>query len=95
VIDAIERTPTETSRSRSPSGMTRDATLVPRAAGTPILLLDGGGGAALRLQRMPRLRRPRARRRIRNVFLGDDGFGVAVVDRLSRTQLPDWVKVAD
>jgi hydrogenase maturation protease len=32
---------------------------------------------------------------IGNVFLGDDGFGVAVVDRLSRTKLPAWVKVAD
>jgi hydrogenase maturation protease len=32
---------------------------------------------------------------IGNVFLGDDGFGVAVVDRLSRTELPGWVRVAD
>ncbi|MGE5858168.1 MAG: hydrogenase maturation protease [Solirubrobacterales bacterium] len=32
---------------------------------------------------------------IGNVFLGDDGFGVAVVDRLSRAELPDWVRVAD
>jgi hydrogenase maturation protease len=32
---------------------------------------------------------------IGNVFLGDDGFGVAVVDRLSRTELPSWVRVAD
>lgn len=32
---------------------------------------------------------------IGNVFLGDDGFGVAVVDRLSRAELPSWVKVAD
>jgi hydrogenase maturation protease len=32
---------------------------------------------------------------IGNVFLGDDGFGVAVVDRLSHARLPSWVKVAD
>lgn len=32
---------------------------------------------------------------IGNVFLGDDGFGVAVVDRLSRTELPGRVRVAD
>jgi hydrogenase maturation protease len=32
---------------------------------------------------------------IGNVFLGDDGFGVAVVDRLSRAELPAWVRVAD
>jgi hydrogenase maturation protease len=32
---------------------------------------------------------------IGNVFLGDDGFGVAVVDRLSRGELPAGVTVAD
>jgi len=32
---------------------------------------------------------------IGNVFLGDDGFGVAVADRLSRRELPDGVRVAD
>jgi hydrogenase maturation protease len=32
---------------------------------------------------------------IGNVFLGDDGFGVAVVDRLSRAELPSGVRVAD
>ena len=32
---------------------------------------------------------------IGNVFLGDDGFGVAVVDRLSRAELPAGVSVAD
>jgi hydrogenase maturation protease len=32
---------------------------------------------------------------IGNVFLGDDGFGVAVVDRLSRVELPAGVSVAD
>ena len=32
---------------------------------------------------------------IGNVFLGDDGFGVAVVDRLSRAELPPGVRVAD
>jgi hydrogenase maturation protease len=30
-----------------------------------------------------------------NVFCGDDGFGVAVVDRLSRERLPDGVEVCD
>lgn len=32
---------------------------------------------------------------IGNVFLGDDGFGVAVVDRLSRAELPNWVRIVD
>ncbi len=32
---------------------------------------------------------------IGNVFLGDDGFGVALADRLSRRQLPAGVQVAD
>lgn len=30
-----------------------------------------------------------------NIFLGDDGFGVAVVRRLSDADLPDWVLVTD
>lgn len=30
-----------------------------------------------------------------NVFCGDDGFGVAVVERLSRERLPDGVEVRD
>ena len=30
-----------------------------------------------------------------NIFLGDDGFGVAVADRLATEPLPDGVKVAD
>ena len=32
---------------------------------------------------------------IGNVFLGDDGFGVALADRLSRLALSDGVKVVD
>ena len=43
---------------------------------------------------------PRARRRILvagvgNVFLGDDGFGVALAGRLAQRQLPDGVDVVD
>ncbi|WP_081722618.1 hydrogenase maturation protease [Saccharopolyspora rectivirgula] len=30
-----------------------------------------------------------------NVFLGDDGFGVEVVNRLLDQSLPDWVQVTD
>ncbi len=30
-----------------------------------------------------------------NIFLGDDGFGVAVARRLATADLPDWVRVAD
>jgi hydrogenase maturation protease len=30
-----------------------------------------------------------------NIFLGDDGFGVAVADRLARAALPEGVKVGD
>ena len=30
-----------------------------------------------------------------NVFLGDDGFGVEVVHRLSDVELPPWVRVVD
>lgn len=30
-----------------------------------------------------------------NVFLGDDGFGVEVVRRLSEMDMPDWVRVVD
>jgi hydrogenase maturation protease len=30
-----------------------------------------------------------------NIFLGDDGFGVEVANRLSTAGLPDWVRVAD
>ena len=30
-----------------------------------------------------------------NIFLGDDGFGVEVVRRLSGVDLPDWVTVVD
>jgi hydrogenase maturation protease len=30
-----------------------------------------------------------------NIFFGDDGFGVTVVQRLASEALPDWVKVAD
>jgi hydrogenase maturation protease len=30
-----------------------------------------------------------------NIFLGDDGFGVEVVGRLTKLDLPDWVTVAD
>ncbi len=32
---------------------------------------------------------------IGNVFLGDDGFGVEVVRRMSTKELPEWVRVAD
>lgn len=32
---------------------------------------------------------------IGNVFLGDDGFGVEVIDELRRRELPDGVEVAD
>ncbi|SDM82127.1 hydrogenase maturation protease [Allokutzneria albata] len=32
---------------------------------------------------------------IGNVFLGDDGFGVEVVHRLSDVELPRWVRVVD
>jgi hydrogenase maturation protease len=30
-----------------------------------------------------------------NIFLGDDGFGVEVANRLAGADLPDWVRVAD
>ena len=30
-----------------------------------------------------------------NIFLGDDGFGVEVANRLAAAGLPDWVTVAD
>lgn len=30
-----------------------------------------------------------------NIFLGDDGFGVEVAQRLAKAGLPDWVRVAD
>ncbi|HTZ26987.1 MAG TPA: hydrogenase maturation protease [Streptosporangiaceae bacterium] len=30
-----------------------------------------------------------------NIFLGDDGFGVEVANRLATAGLPDWVRVAD
>ncbi len=30
-----------------------------------------------------------------NIFLGDDGFGVEVANRLASEGLPDWVRVAD
>jgi hydrogenase maturation protease len=30
-----------------------------------------------------------------NIFLGDDGFGVEVANRLASAGLPDWVRVAD
>lgn len=30
-----------------------------------------------------------------NIFLGDDGFGVEVVRRLAKLELPDWVAVGD
>jgi hydrogenase maturation protease len=32
---------------------------------------------------------------IGNIFLGDDGFGPAVIQRLASRALPDWVKVED
>lgn len=32
---------------------------------------------------------------IGNVFLGDDAFGVEVVQRLARGPLPEWVRVVD
>lgn len=32
---------------------------------------------------------------IGNIFLGDDGFGVAVVRELAGTGLPPWVRIAD
>ena len=32
---------------------------------------------------------------IGNIFLGDDGFGVEVANRLDSEELPDWVRVAD
>jgi hydrogenase maturation protease len=30
-----------------------------------------------------------------NIFLGDDGFGVEVANRLAKADLPDWVQVTD
>jgi hydrogenase maturation protease len=30
-----------------------------------------------------------------NIFLGDDGFGVEVANRLAATELPGWVQVTD
>lgn len=30
-----------------------------------------------------------------NIFLGDDGFGVEVINRLAREALPSWVRVED
>lgn len=30
-----------------------------------------------------------------NIFLGDDGFGVEVVQRLASETLPNWVRVLD
>jgi len=30
-----------------------------------------------------------------NIFLGDDGFGVEVANRLALEKLPDWVRVID
>lgn len=30
-----------------------------------------------------------------NIFLGDDGFGVEVANRLAAADLPDWVQVVD
>jgi hydrogenase maturation protease len=30
-----------------------------------------------------------------NIFLGDDGFGVEVAERLATAALPEWVQVAD
>ncbi|HET7018196.1 MAG TPA: hydrogenase maturation protease [Streptosporangiaceae bacterium] len=30
-----------------------------------------------------------------NIFLGDDGFGVEVANRLAQCDLPEWVSVAD
>ncbi len=30
-----------------------------------------------------------------NIFLGDDGFGVEVANRLAKVDLPDWVAVGD
>jgi hydrogenase maturation protease len=30
-----------------------------------------------------------------NIFLGDDGFGVEVANRLASQRLPEWVRVAD
>jgi hydrogenase maturation protease len=30
-----------------------------------------------------------------NIFLGDDGFGVEVADRLASAELPDWAHVVD
>jgi len=30
-----------------------------------------------------------------NIFLGDDGFGVEVANRLAKCDLPEWVTVAD
>jgi hydrogenase maturation protease len=30
-----------------------------------------------------------------NIFLGDDGFGVEVANRLSAVELPDWAHVVD
>jgi hydrogenase maturation protease len=32
---------------------------------------------------------------IGNIFLGDDGFGVEVANRLVHQAVPDWVRVAD
>jgi hydrogenase maturation protease len=30
-----------------------------------------------------------------NIFLGDDGFGVAVAQRLAEVDLPSWAQIAD
>lgn len=32
---------------------------------------------------------------IGNIFLGDDGFGVTVANRLAQERLPEWVRVED
>ena len=52
------------------------------------LLADDGAGAAVATTRI-------LVAGIGNVFLGDDGFGVALADRLARRELPAGVEVVD
>ncbi|MDQ6841449.1 MAG: hydrogenase maturation protease [Actinomycetota bacterium] len=55
------------------------------------LAAASAGGSPAREQRTPRV----LVAGIGNVFLGDDGFGVALADRLARRQLPPGVEVVD
>jgi hydrogenase maturation protease len=54
----------------------------------PLIDGDGDGASAIATTRI-------LVAGIGNVFLGDDGFGVALADRLGRRSLPDGVQVVD